>query len=87
MSSSDALDLVEGFMEGAIAAEGLDALISCVQDIETVIPTAEKTYSDCRDSGLSSKFDCVKDFASIAKDTVSTIKDCKNVGDDITKLS
>lgn len=87
MSAADALGLVEGFLEGAVRAEGLDSLEACITDVEKVIPQAEKTFNDCRQSVLDSKMECVKDFATLGNEVKDTVKDCKSIADDIETLA
>ena len=87
MSRSDALGLVVGFLEGAVKAEGLDNIEACIQDVETVIPTAQKTYHDCATQSLDGKLACIKDFSLLSKEVKTTVIDCKHLKDDISKLT
>ena len=86
MNAKDALLLVEGFLEGAVKAEGLDTLGQCIQDVETIVPTATKTFNDCKTASLDGKLQCVKDFAELTKEAKATIADCKHLKNDIKVL-
>jgi hypothetical protein len=86
ITSDQALDLLEGFLEGAVAAESFDELSKCITDAEPMIPAAEKAFKDCKTNSLNASLLCIADMAALAKEATTTLSDCENVGDDIAKL-
>ena len=78
----DVVDVIEGFLEGAVAAEGLTDLDACIKDAENMIPTLQKTYSDCKAGSIDSMLDCVKDLAEVAKEAKHAVADCGHLEHD-----
>ena len=77
---------IEGFLEGALEAEGLTDIESCIKDVETVVTDAEQTYKDCTVHDLSHKVKCTADLAKLAKAAKTSVSDCKGITADWQKL-
>ena len=86
VSAMDVVDVIEGFLEGAVAAEGLTDLDVCIKDAEHMVPTLQKTYNDCKAGSIDSMLDCVKDLADVAKEAKHTVSDCGHLEHDQEKL-
>lgn len=85
-STKDVIEGLKGFLEGAIQAEGLDNIETCIKDAEVLVTDAEKAYGDCTVHDLSHKVKCTKDIATLTGAAKHAITDCKNIKGDIKKL-
>merc|ERR1711934_272406 len=80
------LQIVEGFLEGAVNATNFDDLKSCIKDGETVVQDAENAYTHFRMDSLSGAIDGVKDIASAIEGISDALADCSTEGPDLDKL-
>ena len=80
------VQIVEGFLKGAVEAEGLTDIEKCIQDAEGVIQDAETAVTDFEKKDLQ---DIVAGFKAVA-DLVNKVKqgmqDCGHLQNDIKKL-
>ena len=83
---SDVAAGVEGFLEGALEAENLNNLETCIKDVELVAGDAEHAYQDCKVHDLSHKVKCTADLGKLASAAKNSVKDCKNIKADWDKL-
>ena len=86
-STKDVIEGLKGFLEGAIQAEGLDNIETCIKDAEVLVTDAEKAYGDCTVHDLSHKVKCTKDIATLTGAAKHAISDCKNIKGDLKKLA
>lgn len=80
------LKLTEGFLMGAIQAEGFTDLETCIQDGEHIINDAEKAFQDFEKKTVNGIIDGVKDIADAMKYIQAAMKDCKSAKGDWDKL-
>lgn len=85
-STKDVIEGLKGFLEGAIQAEGLDNIETCIKDAEALVVDAEAAYGDCTVHDLSHKVKCTKDIAVLTGAAKHAITDCKNIKGDVKKL-
>ena len=77
--TADVVAGIQGFLEGALEAEGLDNIETCIKDVETVVEDAEKSYKDCTVHDLSHKVKCTADLGKLAAAAKHTVSDCKEI--------
>jgi hypothetical protein len=80
------VQIVEGFLKGAVEAEGLTDIEHCIQDAEGVISDATTAVKYFEKKDLN---DIVKGFKSLA-DMIKVVKqgmqDCGHLTNDLAKL-
>lgn len=87
VTNQEVLDITKGFLEGALAAEGLDDIGKCMDDSKDLVADAQKTYTDCKDGSIFTKAKCVEDISALIKDIIAATSKCKALKDDMAKLA
>jgi len=80
------VQIVEGFLEGALEAEGFDDVEKCVKDGEVIIKDAEDAISNFEKKSIQGMINGVKDIADIIKLVQAAMKDCSDLKADWSKL-
>ena len=85
-TKTDAVQLVEGFLLGAIDAEGFTDIQSCIKDVEHIVTDGENAYKDFKSKDIK---DVIEGLAQVG-DALKTIKtgmaDCSTIKGDWAKL-
>lgn len=82
----DAVDIAKGFLEGAVAAEGLDDISLCIEGSKQLIADSEATYADCKDGNIFQKAKCIKDISGVIRDVIGATQSCENLEGDFERI-
>jgi hypothetical protein len=80
------VQIVEGFLKGAVQAEGLTDIEKCIQDVEGVVSDAETAIADFEKKDLSDIVAGFKALADLVGKVKSGMSDCGHLSDDLHKL-
>lgn len=83
---TEALDITRGILMGAIKAEGLDNIESCINDTVQIIDNVEVAIDDFKKDTASATLDGLEHLAHAIMGIKDEIKDCKGVTADWAKL-
>jgi len=78
--------IISGFLEGAVKAENLDNLDTCITQGSTVVSDVELLITDLKSRNILKKIKGIKMLGTAVKDLIFAIKDCKASAADIAKL-
>lgn len=81
------VQMVEGFLMGALDAEGFTDIEHCIQDGEGILNDAEDAITKFQKKDLSDIIAGVKDVADIIKLIQAAMKDCSGIKADWEKLA
>ena len=70
------VQIVEGLLEGAVDAEDLTGIESCVTDVEHDVKDIESTYNDCKEKSVLARAKCAKDISTLLGDVKKLETDC-----------
>ena len=85
-SSQKYIQIAEGFLMGALKAEGFDDIEHCIEDGEAIIHDAESAYAHFQKKDISDIIDGVKDVADAIKQVKAALKDCSQMKADWAKF-
>lgn len=80
------VQIVEGFLKGAVQAEGLTDIEHCIQDAEAVVQDAETAIADFEKKDVSSIIAGFKAVADLVSKVKAGMSDCGHLTDDMHKL-
>ena len=78
--------MTEGFLKGALHAEGFDDIEKCIQDVESAVTDLEIVYTDFKAGGVSKIVDGLKHVADFIKTVKNGLSDCSHIEADWEKL-
>lgn len=78
--------IVKGILEGAVKAEGLTNIETCIQDVETVVKDSEIAIQDFEKKDAKDVIAGIKEVGEVIKVIKSAVVDCKNIKADWEKL-
>lgn len=78
--------IVEGFLMGAIEAEGFTDIEQCIQDGEVIFRDAESAYEHFAKKDITDAIDGVKDIGNAITEISAALKDCSSVKGDWAKM-
>ena len=78
--------MTEGFLKGALNAEGFDDIEKCIQDVETAVTDLEIVYTDFKDGGVSKIVDGLTHVADFIKTVKNGLSECSHIPADWEKL-
>ena len=81
------VSMVEGFLMGAIDAEGFTDIEKCIGDGEAIIKDAEDAFKQFQQKHLSNKIAGIKDVADAISKIADGMKDCSSLKADWVKLA
>jgi len=85
-TKADALLLTEGFLLGAIDAEGFTDIEKCIGDGEHIVQDAEKAFTDFKSKDVKDVVDGLKQVADALTYIKAGMKDCSSMKADWAKL-
>ena len=85
-TGADVVKVFEGLLEGAVEAEGLENIQTCIQDLETGYHDAEQTYGDCTTKSPTARIKCISDIKTLLTDVQAIESDCSAVKADWEKI-
>lgn len=71
---------------GAVEAEGLGNIESCIKDLQTGVADAEKTYGDCTTKSTVARVKCIADVKTLLSDVQVLESDCGSIKADWDKI-
>jgi hypothetical protein len=74
-----ALEITEGFIMGALDAEGFDDINKCIQDAEALGTDAEHAYTDFKKEDAAGVIAGLKDLADGIKVIKAGMTDCSHL--------
>jgi hypothetical protein len=80
------VQIVEGFLKGAVQAEGLTDIEKCIQDAEGVVSDAETAIADFEKKDLNDIVAGFKALADLVTKVKSGMSDCGHLSGDLHKL-
>jgi hypothetical protein len=80
------VQIVEGFLKGAVEAEGLTDIEKCIQDAEGVVQDAETAITDFEKKDLNDIVSGFKALADLVTKVKAGMQDCGHLSDDMHKL-
>jgi len=81
------VQITEGFLWGALDAEGFTDIEKCIQDGEHVVQDAEKAYTDFKSHDVEDVLDGFKQVADALLTIKSGMSDCSSIKSDWEKLA
>ena len=78
--------MTEGFLKGALHAEGFGDIEKCIQDVETAVTDLEVVYTDFKDGSVSKIVDGLKHVADFIKTVKNGLSDCSHIEAEWEKL-
>ena len=78
--------MTEGFLKGALHAEGFDDIEKCIQDVESAVTDLEIVYTDFKDGGVTKIVDGLVHVADFIKIVKNGLSDCSHIEADWEKL-
>ena len=82
----EAFDITRGILMGAIKAEGLDNIESCINDTIQIVDNVEIAVDDFKKNSASATLDVLEHLYHAIMGIKDEIKDCKGVTADWAKL-
>ena len=79
--------MTEGFLKGAIDAEGFTDIEKCVSDVEEAITDIEIVYKDFKTSNVESIVDALRHVSDFIQVVKSGMSDCSSMKADWAKLA
>jgi hypothetical protein len=80
------VQIVEGFLKGAVQAEGLTDIEKCIQDAEGVVKDAETAITDFEKKDVSDIINGFKALADLVSKVKAGMSDCGHLSGDMQKL-
>ena len=80
------VEIVKGFLKGAIEAEGFNDIETCIQDVEHVVSDAETAFTDFESKDVHKIVDGFKQLVDLMKTVKTGMQDCSSLKADWQKL-
>jgi hypothetical protein len=84
--ATNALKFTEGFLLGALDAEGFDDIEKCIKDVKTVVTDAETAVQDFEKKDVKDIISGFKAVADLVKNVKAGLTDCGHLEQDLGKL-
>ena len=78
--------MTEGFLKGALDAEGFDDIEKCIQDVESAVTDLEIVYTDFKDGSTKKVVDGLEHIADFINRVKNGLSDCSHIKADWEKL-
>ena len=79
-------EVVAGILMGAVKAEGLDNIQSCIADSKTIVSDVSEAIADFKKKDPADTLAGLKVLAGTVKEIKSAVLDCRGVEADFEKL-
>lgn len=86
-TAQEALSITEGFIKGALDAEGFDDIEKCIGDGIALVKDAETAYTDLKKKDVKDIIAGLKAIGDGVKEVQAGLKDCAHLKDDYAKLT
>ena len=86
MDKQQFIAMTEGFLKGALHAEGFDDIEKCIQDVEIAVTDLEIVYTDFKDGSVPKIVDGLEHVADFIKTVKNGLSDCSHIQADWEKL-
>ncbi len=80
------VEIVKGFLKGAIEAEGFNDIETCITDVEHVVSDAETAFTDFESKDVHKIVDGFKQLVDLMRTLKSGMQDCSSLKADWQKL-
>merc|ERR1712051_280116 len=87
-TTQDVLEVIEGVLFGALKAEGITDIETCVKDVSPLVTDLETAFKDFEDGSFHKIAAGIDELGHFLAQVATTMEDCGRVlsGDDITTL-
>ena len=85
---ADVFEVIEGVLFGALKAEGITDIESCISDVSPLVTDLEAAFKDFEDGSFHKITAGIDELGKFLTQLGTTMEDCEKIisGDDVTKL-